>query len=520
MPEMHRFAAPSADPGSVVRGGEDVREALGAIAREARIIGVGEAAHSVAEIQAVQELVVGALLEPDGGSEAGAEADGPMAVIALESGFAEALALDAWVGGEGGDEDLAAVAERGMTYGFGASRMVRRLLARLRERNRREPGGRVRVVGLDLPGSATSPGPAVRVCLDAVPALPGDAGLLRRSDLGGRTEAAIAYERLSADERSALARDLRVLVGRVRDAAAAARGESPGPDVADGRPRSAGLPPQPDLAIALRAAESLAAFLDELEYDADGEASDAPYPRERFMAETALWAAARYGRTVVLAHNAHVRREPLHGRPTLGGIVAEELGGAYRAIATSYASGPAVRFVARSPRPFDCDVLLEHREPAPGSIEAAIEAYLGDTSPGAVLIELPSDHWSGARCALPSSGRRRTVWGSAAERDPRPGIAAALAAASGMHAGAELDPVDDLAAAFDAIIHLSRAHRVPGAFERLRTEFGTGEPGERSGREARADSGPETPVEADAVDTGQATPPRSEPAVDAEEKPS
>lgn len=464
------FAAPSADPASAARGGAGVAEALRAIVGEALVVGIGEAAHSVAEVQAVQELVVRALLDGDerppverGGRPpraggGGAEAENPapaggIAVVALESGFAEALELDDWVGGAGSDADLAAVAGRGMTYGFGASPIVQRLLAGIRELNRRADGHRVRVVGLDLPGSATSPGPAVRVCLSAVPAQPGDAELLRRTDLGGRTEAAVAVAALSEGGRRALETDLRGVVARVLACAGAGGND----------PERAGDPDR--VGLAERAAASIEAFLEELACGTDGPPSGAPYPRERFMAETALWAAERYGRTVVLAHNAHVRREALHGRPTLGGMLAERLGDGYRAVATTYGRGPAVRFVARSDRPFDCDVHLAHRGSAPGSVDAALERTLPDPATSALLVDLRA-------CGAPGRPESTGETDSAAAVIER-----ALAAATGIHAGAELDPVEDVATAFDAIVHLREAHRVPGAFERLRAEFAAGRRG-------------------------------------------
>ena len=426
MRALRSFAASAADtaaidPGSIAAGDA---KAVRALALGARVIGVGEAAHSVADVQAMQDLIVRALVQDPGGA---AE---PFAAIALESGFAESLALDAWVGGAGDDTDLDAVARDGMTYGFGASPQVQRMLAGLRDWNRAHPERRVRVIGIDLPGSSTSPGPAVRACLERIPALPGDAELLRRADLGGRTEAAIALDRMTGAERAELVAGIRAVIER-----AGAHGDD----------------------IAQRSAASLEAFLAELDFvdDPDPDALLGPYPRERFMADTVRWIAERHGRTVVLAHNSHVRRTPLHGRPTLGSLLAEELGDAYRVIATSYAYGPLVRFEARSSRPFDCDVLLDHRGPVPGSLEAALERILpapetAGTESVAVLLHL--------------------------DAGADPALAGLLADAHGILAGGELDPVDDFPAAFDAVVHLREANRVPGAFERLRAEFGLGVP--------------------------------------------
>lgn len=430
MRALRSFAAAAVDsaaidPGSVAA--EDAA-AVRAIAHGSRVLAIGEAAHSVADVQTVQDLIVRALVQdPDAGR--GAE---PIAAVAIESGFAESLALDAWVGGAGSDADLASVARDGMTYGFGASPQVQRMLAGLRDWNLAHPDRRVRVIGTDLPGSSTSPGTAVRACLARIPGRPGDAELLRRAELGGRTEAAIALDRMAAEQRAELIAGIRDLVERAH-----AQGDG----------------------IARRSAASLDAFLAELDF-VDGPDSDgAPrtYPRERFMADTVRWIAERYGRTILLAHNSHVRRTPLHGRATLGSLLAAELGDAYRAIATSYAYGPLVRFEERSPRPFDCDVLLDHRGPVAGSLEWELERILPapeTASAESVAVLLCLD--------------------AGADGDPE--LAGLLAGASGILAGGELDPVDDFPAAFDAVVHLREANRVPGAFERLRAEFGLGVP--------------------------------------------
>lgn len=280
----------------------------------------------------------------------------------------------------------------------------------------------------------------MRVCLARVPRRAGDGALQRLADLGGRTEAAIAYARMSDAERAELADGIRALIERVESCS--------------GDP------------VARRAAASLDAFLAELGFDPTAEPRTASFPRERFMADTVQWIAERCGRTVVLAHNAHLRRTPLHGRPALGTLLERKLGDAYRVIATSYASGPAVRFTQRSPRPFDCDVALEHRDAPPGSVEAAIERFLPEEEPGAALLDLR---------ALPGGD---------------PALASAVAASQGILAGGELDPVDDFPAAFDAIVHLRRAHPVAGAFERLAAELGEGNAGSADDPDPRAERRP------------------------------
>jgi prolyl oligopeptidase/erythromycin esterase len=321
--------------------------------------------------------------------------------LVLESGFAEGLGVNAWV--RGGDGDVEAVAREGVTYRFGECEPMRRQLGWLRDTSG------VRFYGMDLPGSSTSPGPAVRACLERLPAQPGDVELLRLSDLGGRSEAAVRYASLPAVDRQRLIGGLLALHGRaLRD----------GDDTA------------------VRCAESLRAFV----ADGDGEqlSAEQPYPREEFMADTVRWILEREQRVLVSAHNAHVRRTPLHGRPMLGALLAAELGPELRVIGMTYGSGPEVRLTPRSPRPFDWEVSLHERELVPESLEARLERLPG----GPVLLvdtrQVPPGFFDGV---------------------------------TGTQANGGLDPLDDVPAAFDALLHVRQVTRVPGAFERLRDEF-------------------------------------------------
>lgn len=365
----------------------------------ARVVLLGEGAHGIDDFARLGDGLFRTLATEFG-----------FTAFVRESGFAEGLAVDAWIhGGAGEVED---VARAGITYGFGESDAVRRQLTWLRAENARRRGsGRapLHFWGMDLPGSSTSPGTAVRACLERIPAHEGDDELRRLTDLGGRTEAAIAWHGLDDAAR-----------GRIRDGITGlcARVESDGDD------------------IARRAAATLGAFLAELSWDG----APGAYPREQLMADTVSWIADREERILVLAHNAHVRREPLHGRPALGTILQERLGDALRVIGMTYGHGPVVSFAERSPRPFDWEATLSEREPAPGSLERALDP-LGD-----VLVDLrgaPSALWDGLE---------------------------------GTHAGGGMDPLADVTTAFDAIAHRHRASLVPGHLDRLRAEFGPGAP--------------------------------------------
>ncbi|MDR2323104.1 MAG: erythromycin esterase family protein [Microbacterium sp.] len=370
-----------------------------ALVGDARIVLVGEGAHGIEDFARLGDGLFRTLATELG-----------FTAFVRESGFAEGLAVDAWIqGGQGGVEDVALT---GITYGFGAAEGVRNQLAWMRAENaRRRDAGQapLRFWGMDLPGSSTSPGAAVRVCLERVPAHEGDEELRRVTDLGGRTEAAIAWDRLDDAARA-----------RIRDGIAGlcARADREGDDVAR------------------RSAATLRAFLAELAWDGEPGA----YPREQLMADTVAWIAEREERILVFAHNAHVRREPLHGRPAMGTLLHSRFGDALRVIGMTYGHGPVVSFAERSPRPFDWEATLSEREPAPDSLEHALDR-LGD-----VLVDLRT---------APT-----VLWDEVA----------------GTHGGGGTDPLADVTVAFDAIAHRHRASLVPGHLDRLRAEFAPGVP--------------------------------------------
>ncbi|MFI6925394.1 erythromycin esterase family protein [Nonomuraea spiralis] len=371
-----------------------VRDLVG----DARVVAVGEGAHNVPEFYRLKDRLFRILVRELG-----------FTAFVMESGFAEGLAVDAWV--HGGPGQVEAVARDGITYRFGECEPMRRQLDWMRRRNSGEPA-KVSFYGMDLPGSSTSPGPAVRACLARMPARPGDEELLRLSDLGGRTEAAVRYAAMPADARARLLAGLRDLAGRAFPL---------------GDP------------VLRRCAASLLAFAEEGE---EAVPPDGPYPRERFMAETVAWVLEREERIVVSAHNSHVRRTPFHGRPTLGGLLAPSLGAGLVVIGSTYGHGPEVRFTQRSPRPYDCDVSLVTRTLPPNCVETPLDR-LGPPVTVVDLRRAPGELFDGIDGTLASGG---------------------------------LDPVDDFPAAYDALIHVRRVGRVPGAFERLRAEFGSAAP--------------------------------------------
>lgn len=275
------------------------------LVRDARVVALGEAAHNVTELHEVRDELFRMLVNLG------------FTALVLESGFAEGLAVDAWV--HGGPGEVAAVAGEGISYGFGHSPAVHAQLGWMRER------GGLRFYGMDVAGASTSPGPAVRELLVRLEPEPGDDALLRRADLGRRVEAAVRYAGLSDEDRKRLHADLRILADR----------------------GSAGVDP-----VAQRLAASVRAF-------ADGQ------DRDVFMAETVRWVLEREERVLVGAHNGHVQRTPYDGRPTLGSLLSAALGPELVVVGTTWASGPRVEITDLSDRPFDWAVSLAGNAPAP-----------------------------------------------------------------------------------------------------------------------------------------------------------
>ncbi|MFI6316798.1 erythromycin esterase family protein [Nonomuraea sp. NPDC050556] len=287
-----------------------VREMVG----DARVVAIGEGAHNITEFYDLKHQLLRELGFP---------------AFVMESGFPEGLDVDAWIhGAPGRVED---VARDGITYRFGECEPMRRQLDWMRS-------AKVAFYGMDLPGSSTSPGPAVRAIARRMPVA---AELLRLSDLGGRTEAAIRFEAMPPDERALLVEGLAGLAER-----------------AD---------PHDD-PVVRRCGASLRAFVAELDVPEAG-----PYPRDVFMADTVRWVLEREERVVVSAHNAHVQRTPFEGRPTMGCLLDAALGEEMVVIGMTYGSGPEVRFTQRSPRPFDCDVELVEHVVEPGSLEERMD---------------------------------------------------------------------------------------------------------------------------------------------------
>ena len=333
------FALTTLDPAAPL----DDLEPLAAPIGDARVVAIGETAHHVREYQLVRHRLLRFLVERMG-----------FTTLALESGFSEGLAVDAWIHGAPGE--VAAVAGSGLTYRFGECAEARDLLDRLRI-------GKVSFAGLDLPADLASMAPALDH-LDDVLAAAGDAaGRELLSQVRGRADrfasaftmpAFAAYASMPIAERDALTLGLAGLAARLdalRPMLVAATGTRAFAIV------------RHELRLAVALDQMLRAQL----------AGTGLNVRDAAMARTVEWLLEQgAGRMVIGAGNTHVqRRHPL--LPVLGAHLAALLGDGYRAIGVTCHGGvtPTRRRAPDAPAGAET-VGVELAPPVAGSVETEL----------------------------------------------------------------------------------------------------------------------------------------------------
>ncbi|MGW0889583.1 erythromycin esterase family protein [Saccharopolyspora sp. NPDC002578] len=351
-----RFAWESLDPAAPL---DDLAPLLD-IVGDARVVAVGESNHDVREFGLLRHRVTRLLVERAG-----------FDVVAIESGFADARALDTWV--HGGPGAVADVATRGLGYRFGEAREVQDLLSWLRSR------GDVTFAGLDVPGSAGNADHAWALAEDALRELDPDA--LALLDDARRTTARYTavhsglamgrYAALERPERDAATAAVTELLTRIDDLAPIL------PAAARYRYAVA--------AHAVRGAWRLDAFMRELLAVAAGHGRLAS--RDAHMADTVRWLQTHHGpraRIVVLAHNGHIQRTPVtfdgmtHPLVPMGAHLAAELGEHYRPIAITGTAGTTTGMTIDADAPGGMRL---HEAPLPPAADDSIEAALADTAP-------------------------------------------------------------------------------------------------------------------------------------------
>ncbi|EXG81416.1 erythromycin esterase family protein [Cryptosporangium arvum] len=305
----------------------------------ARVVAIGESAHWVREYTLFRYRLLRAL----------AARGGPV-VFALESGFSEGQLVSDWL--SGGSGDVRSVADEGITYRMGQCAEMRDQLTWMRSAG-------VGYAGLDLPGSAATPLPA----LHRLPAgLPFVEDLITRTEKFASEHALhtyAAYAALAETDRDAL-------TARWASLSAWADVRVPGLD--------------PVVRHEIR----LGALFDQMLRGHATRSALAAAARDRAMAETVLWLLERHPDAVIVlgAANGHLQRTPL-SVPGLevspaGHHLASHLGPEYLAVAVTAVGGrtPARRPAPSAPGGVEVTV-VDLEPPRADAIEAALPGRLG-----------------------------------------------------------------------------------------------------------------------------------------------
>ncbi|AGL15456.1 erythromycin esterase family protein [Actinoplanes sp. N902-109] len=319
----------------------DDPDALAGLFENAQIVAVGESAHRIPAYYELRRRVTAFLAGRHG-----------FTVFGMESGFSEGLALDAWLRGGPG-----AVDERHFTYRMGDVPAMREQLRWMRDTG-------MRYLGLDVPGSAADPRPAlesVRRLLGEEPGVTELLALVDRWASEHQLPAQAAYRELERGDRDRITALLADLLTRLEIA------DAPAP---------------------VRHELRLAVLLDQLvrgNYAA----------RDLGMAETALTQA--HGKLVIGAANSHIQRiaMPIPGFtvPTLGTHVANARGDGYVSVAVTAATGTTF---TRRPDPTAPGGVAVLTVPLPPPREDSIEAMI---KPGHLLDLRPlHGKLTGPRC--------------------------------------------------------------------------------------------------------------------------
>ena len=334
----------------------------------ARVIAIGENTHLVREFYLLRHRLHRFLTQRLG-----------FTVYAMETGFSEGLAVDAWVRGERAMDDLRAVADEGITYTMGRCREMRDHLTWMRDST-----PVVRFFGLDVPGSTASALPAIEgvrrylreVDPDAEPMLGQLAALVGKFAGEHALPAYTAYISLNAAERDRVTATFAEL---------AARFDALEPEYHAAAGAEAFAVARHELRLAVLLDQAMRGYAAQVTSEGGAlTAHPRVVPRDRGMAETVLWLMDRFGpdvKIIVAAANSHIQRTPVR-TPTFalsvtGHHLATRLGSDYLAIGMTCTGGRTVAHRADAARPggvatFGTDLAA----PEEGSIESALSGKL------------------------------------------------------------------------------------------------------------------------------------------------
>jgi erythromycin esterase len=299
---------------------------LTGLTRATRVLALGESVHGTHELTAQRARLTEELI-----------ARGRVSAVVMETGLAEARAIDAWLGHE---TDVAPDFDRSLSYGFGKNRETVDALRWIREHNARVgPARRVRFYGMDQPANGGgSLLPALEPVWSFLDAADPRAAADSRAVLKPIAETIASesygivgkYATLGTARRDTLRAHLDSLVARLRanERAYVAR---------TSRDR---------YAWALRLAQVAA----QTEANVRIGWNDASNPRDVGMADNVRWVVEREagrGLVVVWAHDLHVGRVPITGPlfasrggaaavASMGQLLARSLGPAYLPVGSAF----------------------------------------------------------------------------------------------------------------------------------------------------------------------------------------
>ncbi|MFC5748523.1 erythromycin esterase family protein [Actinomadura rugatobispora] len=349
------------DPDAPLDDLEPLRDIIG----DARVVALGEGCHFVREFTTARRRLLRFLAERCG-----------FTALAFEFGFAEGPALDRWLRGEGGEDDLAAL---GGTTASGVTGELARWLRRYNATAARP----LRFLGIDVPQAGGTLRPALEpvagylreVDPDALPFVERALEISDRFAGGSVAAAAPVWAGLDRADQDALTAALGRVVLR-------ARALEPRYVERGGRER---------YETALRRIEA-AWHADYMVGALNGVFTGTGLPldtsvRDHFMAGSLLWHLDRAEpgeRVVLAAHNNHIQKTAVHYDGELFGYVmghylAGALGGDYRAIAMTHTADSVPEMNPDGSGEVGFSLVDTAAAPArPGSVEGALlDAGLG-----------------------------------------------------------------------------------------------------------------------------------------------
>jgi erythromycin esterase-like protein len=319
---------------------------LGAAIGDARVVCIGESTHLNREFYLLKDRLFRFLASEHG-----------FTAFVLESGLPEGWRMNDWVHGDEGD--LHELTRQAITFGLGDCDEMRSLLRWMRNRNATHDR-QLSFYGMDIGGSSSNPGTSVRACLARLPAEPGDDERAALTELGVQNVALARWVLMSASERERLVDLARGLVDRAQLC---------GDELARLYAASAQI-----------ICRGMSAW-------ATGASQPHENPRDAFMAETVQFLLAREERILVAAHNAHISRAPVRGRPMLGSFLSAPGFPSTVVIGATAAAGDCVAMEFDGPRIVSASTV---RMQAPSDSIDAIMSRLGTPPQMLDLRRLPA----------------------------------------------------------------------------------------------------------------------------------